>query len=260
MLKFYHELTWKQFEEARDNDELFVLVAGAIEQHGYHLPLAVDEMIPYEIIRQYIAPHVDVVMLPPFYYGYRSQTTVGGGPGFPGTLRMSAESVIYPIRDIVLELLRHGVKKLLITDGHLENKYFIVEGVERARQEYHGPNEIKVMYSEWNDYVKPATLDKIFQGHFPGFEYEHAAVNETSLMLALCPDKVVFHDYPEEYAERYINYFVWPASPDLATRNGALSSAKNSSVENGKLMLADIAEGMLRDIEIEFGGVNKDVL
>ena len=253
MLKLYHEMTWKQVKESIDKNELFVLVAGAIEQHGYHLPMAVDELIPWEIIRQRIAPHVDVVLLPPFYYGYRSQTTVGGGPGFPSTLRMSAESVIYPIRDIVLELLRHGAKKLLITDGHLENKYFIVEGVERAIQEYHGENKIKVMYSEWNDYVKPETLDKVFHGKFPGFEYEHAAVNETSLMLALCPDKIVFDDYPDEYAERYINYFVWPAGPELATRNGALSSAKNSSKENGELMLKDIEEGMLRDIAIEFG-------
>ena len=253
MLKLYEQLTWKEFVEERDKNTLFVLSIGAIEQHGSHLPVSVDHIIPYEIIKQRISPHIDIVMLPPIYYGYRSQTTIGGGPTFPATLRMSAESVIYPIRDIVLELLRHGVKKLLITDGHLENKFFVIEGVERAIQKYHGENKIKVMYSEWNDYVKPETLDKVFHGHFPGFEYEHAAVNETSLMLALRPDLVRSMDFPTEYAERYIHYLVWPDSPDLVTKNGALSSAKDSSAENGELMLKDIVEGMLRDIEIEFG-------
>jgi len=257
MLKQYELLTWKQFVEAKDNNELFVLPVGALEQHGQHLPLSVDTIIPYEIIKQRISPFVDIVMLPPLTYGYRSQTTVGGGPSFPGTLRMSAESIIYPVRDIVLELLRHGVQKLLITDGHLENKWFVTEGVERAIQEYHGPNKIKVMYSEWNDYVKPETLDKVFNGKFPGFEYEHAAVNETSLLLALKPDSIVSMDFPDEYANRYIHYSVWPDNSDLVTRNGALSSAKNSSAENGELMIADIVEGMLADIEIEFGGVHK---
>ncbi len=255
MLKEYENLTWKQFVKARDANDLFVLAAGAIEQHGSHLPLSVDQIIPYEIIKQRISPHIDVVLLPRFYYGYRSQTVVGGGPTFPGTLRMSAEAVIYPIRDIVLELLRHGVKKLLITDGHLENKSFIIEGIERALQEYHGANKIKVMYSEWNDYVKKETLDTVFHGHFPGFETEHAAVNETSLMLALRPDLVCSMDFPTEYAKRYIHYSVWPDSPDLVTENGALSSAKDASVENGELMLADVVEGMLKDIEIEFGTV-----
>lgn len=255
MFKEYEFLTWAQFVQARDANELFVLAAGAIEQHGSHLPLSVDQIIPYEIIKQRISPHIDLVLLPRFYYGYRSQTVIGGGPSFPGTLRMSAESVIYTIRDIILELLRHGVKKLLITDGHLENKFFIIEGIERALQEYHGNNKIKVMYSEWNDYVKPETLDKVFDGKFPGFEYEHAAVNETSLMLALRPDLINSMDFPNEFAQRYINYSVWPDSPDLVTRNGALSSAQNSSAENGELMLSDIVEGMLRDIEIEFSSV-----
>lgn len=255
MYKELEFMTWKQFAEARDANLLFVLAAGAIEQHGQHLPLSVDQIIPYEIIKQRISPHVDLVLLPRFYYGYRSQTVIGGGPSFPGSLRMSADAVIYPIRDIVLELLRHGVKKLLITDGHLENKMFITEGIERALQEYHGENKIKVMYSEWNDYVKPETLDRVFKGKFPGFEYEHAAVNETSLMLALRPDLVNSMDFPDEFAERYIHYSVWPDSPDLVTRNGALSSAKASSVENGELMLADVVEGMLRDIDIEFSGI-----
>ena len=129
--------------------------------------------------------------------------------------------------------------------------------MERAIQEYHGENKIKVMYSEWNDYVKPETLDRVFNGKFPGFEYEHAAVNETSLLLALKPESIVSMDFPDEYAKRYIHYSVWPDNPDLVTRNGALSSAKNSSAENGELMIADIVEGMLADIEIEFGGVHR---
>lgn len=252
MLYEYLNMSWPQIQEAKEKNMLFVLSVGAIEQHGHHLPVSVDHVIPYEMVRQRIADKIDVVMLPPIYYGYRSQTTVGGGPHFFGTLRMSAESIIYPVRDIVLELLRFGIDKLMITNGHLENRYFIVDGVERAIQEYNGPNKIKVMYNEWNNYLKQETLDEIFEGKFPGFDYEHAAINETSLMLALAPELVQMDKLPDEYAQRYVNYYVWPSGDELVTKNGALSSAKKSSAQIGERMLEDIVPGILQDIQIEF--------
>ncbi len=252
MLREYENLTWNEFVEVRDANTLFALSVGAIEQHGPHLPFNVDHVIPYELMKQRIAPLVDVVLLPPIIYGYRSQTTVGGGTSYPGTMRMSAESIIYPIRDIILELLRNGVKKLLITDGHLENKYFVIEGIERALQEYHGENKISIMYSQWVDYVKPETLETVFKGNFPGFELEHAAINETSLMLALRPDLVRVDKLPNECADRLSHYFMWPAPTDVITPCGALSTALGSSAENGELMLKDIVEGMMKDIALEF--------
>ncbi|MBR2670633.1 MAG: creatininase [Oscillospiraceae bacterium] len=255
MVYEYQYMTWKEIVDARDAGALFVLTTGAVEQHGAHLPMTVDHIIPYELMKQRLSKYVDIVLMPPIIYGYRSQTTVGGGPRFPFTMRMSSEAIAFTIRDIVLELVRHGVDKLLISDGHLENKYFVIDGIERALQENHSGRDIKVMYTEWNDYVKPETLDKVFHGHFPGFEYEHAAINETSLMLALRPDLVKDVEYPDEFAERYISYMVWPASEDLATKNGALSSAREACVETGELFIKDIMEGMLRDIKIEFPDV-----
>ena len=80
MLYEYLNMSWPQIQEAKEKNMLFVLSVGAIEQHGHHLPVSVDHVIPYEMVRQRIADKIDVVMLPPIYYGYRSQTTVGGGP------------------------------------------------------------------------------------------------------------------------------------------------------------------------------------
>ena len=63
------------------------------------------------------------------------------------------------------------------------------------------------------------------------------------------------YGYDTQFAERYISYMVWPASEDLATKNGALSSAREACVETGALFIKDIMEGMLRDIKIEFPDV-----
>ena len=252
MLKQYELMTWNEFVEARDNGDIFVLTVGAIEQHGAHMPMGVDHFLPYELVKQKLSERYNIVLLPPIYYGYRSQTVIGGGDKYPGTLRMSSESVCYPVRDICLELFRHGVKRLIIANGHLENKGYLVEGVEKALAEFKGDVPTKILLLEWSAYVKDETLNKIFDGNFPGWDPEHAGVLETSLMMVLCPELVRLDKIPDESAKRYIKYTVWPASDDLVTVNGALASAKNSSVENGQLMLKDALEGMYRDIDIEF--------
>ena len=71
-------------------------------------------------------------------------------------------------------------------------------------------------------------------------------------MLALAPELVQMDKLPDEYAERYINYYVWPSGDELVTKNGALSSAKKSSAQIGERMLEDIVPGILQDIQIEF--------
>lgn len=252
MLKQYELMTWNEFVEARDNDDIFVLTLGAIEQHGPHMPMGVDHFLPYELVKQKLSERYNIVLLPPLYYGYRSQTVIGGGDKYPGTLRMSSEAVCYPVRDICLELFRHGVKKLVLVNGHLENKGYLVEGVEKALAEYRGEVPTKILYLEWSVYVKDKTLDQMFGGQFPGWDPEHAGVLETSLMMALRPELVKQDRLPDESAKRYIKYTVWPSSDELVTKNGALASAKNASLENGMLMLKDILEGMYRDIDIEF--------
>ncbi len=252
MLKHYENLSWKEFEEAKNARELFVLPIGAMEQHGMHLPLGVDTIIPYELMRQRISKRIDIVLMAPVYYGYRSQTVVGGGKKYPGTIRMGSESIIYSVRDIAIEMFRHNVEKLLIINGHLENKYFVIEGIERALAEYQGNPVTKILYAEWNPYVKQETLDKIFGGIFPGWDPEHAAVCETSLLLALKPELVQMDKLPDEYVKHYTKYSVWPATDDMVTKNGALSSARLASTENGYLMLNDISEGLLADIDFEF--------
>lgn len=252
MLQQYELMTWFEFMEARDRDDLFILPIGAVEQHGPHLPMGFDLFSVYELAKQKIADRYNAVILPPLYYGYRSQTTIGGGDSYAGTIRMSGEAVCFTIRDIVMEMFRHGVKHFMILNGHLENKIFITEGIEKAFAEYKGEINTKVLSMEWACYVKNETLDAIFDGNFPGWDPEHAGVLETSFMLALDPSIVRMDCLPDESAERYIKYSVWPSRPEFVTKNGALCPAKRSSIANGELMMKDVLDGIFADLDYEY--------
>lgn len=255
MLKQYEMMTWMEFEESRLKDELFVLCVGACEEHGPHMPMGYDLFSGYELVKRKVSQRYDVVVLPPLYYGYRSQVNVGGGDLFPGTLRISSESVIYTVRDITMEMFRHRIKHFLVMCSHLENKYFIIEGIEKAFAEYKGEIKTKVILSGWSQYIKPETLDALFDGKFPGWDPEHAALCETSFMLALWPEIVNMDLLPDESAPRYAKYSVWPSRKEFVTQNGALAPADRSSLEKGELMMKDVLEGLFADLDYEYKGI-----
>ncbi len=245
------DLTWEEFAERVQENYIFILPAGSMEQHGPHLPLSMDTVAAYEISME-LALRYPVVVMPPLYYGYRSQATVGGGDLFPGTTSIGAEALMFTIRDILLDLLRHGVRRIVVTSGHLENNYFLIEGVELARRSQ-SLRDAKILLASWDQFVKPTTLDSVFHGNFPGWNYEHAAINETSIMMVLRPNAVDLNKIPNELTARIINYTVFPTPDDVATQNGALSPAKGASLEAGQQILADVWAGFEEAFEIEFG-------
>src|SRR5215217_4271610 len=97
------DLTWPEFQE-RLQDEILMLPTGSLEQHGPHLPLGVDVVIPTGFaLRTAVAPAVP--------YGYKSQPTSGGGPLFPGTTSLDGITLVLAIRDILRDLAKQGATR-----------------------------------------------------------------------------------------------------------------------------------------------------
>ncbi len=246
-------LTWPEFAERVKENYIFVLVAGAIEEHGPHLPIGFDYMMGYEIAME-LANRYPVVVMPPLTYGYRSQASIGGGDQFPGTTCIGAEALMFTVRDILEELIRHGIHNIVILNSHLENQSFLIEGIELARRNYDlNKHQCKILLTGWAPFVKDKTLDDLFDGKFPGWDPEHAALLETSAMLGINPSIVDMSQLPNESAPRYPKYSIFPTPSDIVTKNGALAPAINASVEKGKLILDDVFECYEECFRAEFG-------
>jgi creatinine amidohydrolase len=85
-------LTWKQVDALPRESTLLVLPTAAIEQHGHHLPLATDTLINNLLLGKALAQlpeGLPVYALPPVCYGKSNEHL-----GFPGTLSLSAQTVI----------------------------------------------------------------------------------------------------------------------------------------------------------------------
>jgi creatinine amidohydrolase len=110
------EMTWQEFDRVR-HEKIVILPVGSTEQHGPHLPLSVDSIIA-EGLSLMVAERVEGIVAPTICYGYKSAPLSGGGPLFPGTMDLNAVTFMNLVFDVLEELIRDGVKKVLILNGH----------------------------------------------------------------------------------------------------------------------------------------------
>jgi creatinine amidohydrolase len=129
------ELTW---EEVRDLDRartVAVLPVGAVEAHGPHLPLGTDVVIAEAMAREGARSLVDrgfrAVLLPSVSF-----TAAPFAAAFPGTLAVSAETVISLLLDLARELTRQELAALAVANAHLDpaHRSALAAAADRARE------------------------------------------------------------------------------------------------------------------------------
>ncbi len=246
-------LSWVAYQERlQDEDLVMLLPCGALEQHGPHLPLGTDALLS-TAIAQAVATQVNGLVAPTLSYGYKSQPKSGGGQHFPGTTSLDGQSLSQITRDVVCEFARHGVKKLVIVDGHYENQWFLIEGIDLAMRAIGSSNPLRIMRLEYWDFCTEATLQHVFPDGFPGFALEHAAVIETSLMLHYHPDLVQLDQIPDDQAADFPPYDMYPTCTHWVPRSGVLSSAKGASAAKGEWMATQITDSIAKAVMHEFG-------
>jgi creatinine amidohydrolase len=247
-------LSWVEYQQRLQDDHLIVLIpCGALEQHGPHLPLGTDALLS-TAIAQSVAEQVNGIVAPTLSYGYKSQPKSGGGQHFPGTTSLDGHTLSQMIRDVIRELARQGATKLVVVDGHYENQWFLIEGIDLALRDLATSN-LSVMRLEYWDFLTEITLAKVFPEGFPGYALEHAAVIETSLMLHYYPDLVRLNLIPADKPAEFPPYDLYPPRLEWVPPSGVLSSAKTASTDKGTLIATQVVESIAAAIRHEYDRV-----
>jgi len=174
---------WKLLEAnynyVKDNlYEVVVLPIGATEPHNLHLPYGNDAMTT-ERVGDLICQRAHelgakVALLPCLPYGVDSNLM-----GFPMTMSVNPSTLDLMIRDLVKSVEAHGIKKMIILNGHGGN------GFKNTLRELYGQTEVFLSLVEW--WKVPSDLyDDLLDN--PGGD--HAEEMETSVALYLYPELV----------------------------------------------------------------------
>jgi creatinine amidohydrolase len=185
--RFWADLTTRDFARLQAGggtaQVVAVLPVAAIEQHGPHLPVSVDTTLVDGVVAASL-PHLGadlpVLFLPTQQVGKSNEHI-----RFPGTLTLSAETVIRVWTEIGESVARAGVRKLVLFNAH-GGQVSIMDIVAR---ELRTRCDLLVYSASW--YTLP--LGDAVTGQFTPEEHRfgiHAGDMETSMMLALKPQCV----------------------------------------------------------------------
>ena len=181
--RFLPYLSWTQIAELPDRaNTVIVLPAGAIEQHGAHLPCAVDSIISQGVIgkaMERLPPEIPAFALAPITYGKSDEHL-----HFPGTMTLDGTTLLDTITQIGESVYRAGFRKLLIVNAH-GGQPQVMEMAARELRLRHG-DYIVVPHSTWR---MPNATAKFTSDREKQLSM-HAGHGETAIMLALLPDAV----------------------------------------------------------------------
>ncbi|AWK43519.1 amidohydrolase [Photorhabdus laumondii subsp. laumondii] len=238
-IREFAELTSEQVLTAVEGKTL-IWPIGGIEQHGPHLPLNVDSVIP-EAFARVLAEDINGFTLPVQPVSARSLPQSGGGLEFPGTVYLDGSTFTAYISRTIKSLCSLPFKQLVIINGHFENEGFIFEAVDALRAEGHFNDRSVIVFSWWSlvsdDWTREHLVD------FPGWHAEHAGLTETSLMLHLRPD-LVRAERPDHDKPPRAGIYQVPIKKEFSTR-GVLSKTSGSSAEIGELIFEHVRQQIL---------------
>jgi creatinine amidohydrolase len=249
-LRRLDHLTWPEFRD-RIGRAVVIVPFGAVEQHGFHLPLGVDAQLPFQLGLA-AAGRFPAVVAPPIWFGYKSQPRSGGGGRFPGTISLDGGTLTGIARDLIADLIRQGQRSIVLLNGHMENTAFAAEGADLALRG-HADDGTKVVLINWWEHVGDDVLDQLFPEGFPGWEAEHASLTETSLMAHFLPELVLFDRLaPREDYRPVPAYSVFPEPAGLVPESGVLYQAHGASADKGARLAEHITEQVVAILRREF--------
>jgi creatinine amidohydrolase len=250
--RFFPYLTWTEIDSMSDKENVVIVQPiGAIEQHGPHLPLIVDSAISMGVLGQALTklePSIPAYALPCLYYGKSNEHW-----HFPGTITLSATTLLSVLMEVADSLYRAGFRKLVLMNSHGGQPQIM----EIAARDIHQQYQDFLVFPLFTWRVPHIAKELLTPQEL---EYGiHAGDAETSLLLSLLPDQVkmdqAVREYPQGLPENSLLTlegklpFAWLTNE--LTRSGVIGDATTATQEKGNRLLESVSDGwvqVIRDI------------
>jgi creatinine amidohydrolase len=214
-----------------------IIVLGAQEQHGAHLPMATDS-IWGEYLADMVARRIGGALIAPVF-------SVGFSPEhmrFAGSITLRAETWGAVVDDYITSLETHGFTRIVLLVSHGGNFFPLIDQLPGLRERH--PRTDIVAYTDLLGEVAAAAEVARRFGVTPEEAGAHAGEWETSMMLAVEPDSV-HRDREEPGFLGDLGEVIDQINAEgmqVVTPNGILGDPAKASVENGTAYLERLAD------------------
>ena len=186
----WQDMTWPEIDALDRDRTLLVLPVGSVEQHGHHMPTGTDTYLATAVSDAAAAlVGASVVVLPTPWYGLSAHHL-----HFPGTITLSAETMMALVGDIVGSVVQHGFRRIVVVNGHGGNAGIIDVLASTLGHRFYG--RARVACLTYFTLAREGIAESRESRHGG---MGHACEFETSLMLHLHPGLV----HPDRAVVRY---------------------------------------------------------
>jgi creatinine amidohydrolase len=239
------DLTTAEVSGLIHDTSILCLPLGSFEQHGPHLPLDTDVVVAECVTRRIVArwgDEFDLWQLPTVPIGLSREHDWA-----PGTLSLPLVGFVTLLRDLARDIVRAlPARRMAIINGHGGNRGVL----ENLLHELYGDFGLCACVIHPFDLARaPSTA---------AAPDVHGGRNETSIMLALAPDRVRMglieppREPPDQDAMQALVYdrgvtWAWRSDDARLAHNGIIGDASGATAAHG--------EAILDRIVAEAGGV-----
>jgi creatinine amidohydrolase len=222
---FLDQLTWPEIKaEIQKGRDTVIVPFGSTEQHGRHLPIAVDAVLG-DVFGWKLAERLCAFLAPTVRYGCSEHHLA-----FAGTISLKEETFQRVVADIVSSLSRHGFRRIVLFPTHGGNFQPLAKALANIK-----PIEgLQILaFTDVTVFLKA------------GFDGGHAGIWETSLMLALKPEQVKMNQATAGFSGQLpeiLAKFSAGAGVETLDENGVLGNPLPATPEAGMRYLDDIIE------------------
>jgi creatinine amidohydrolase len=248
----YGEMTWPEIKDAATQDRVAVVPIATIEDHGLHLPIDTDLRLCSAVCEEAVSRGAErAVLVPPINHGYSPHHM-----DFPGAITISAETLIRYGVDVCKSLAHHGLRRILIVNGHGSNAPF-VDIIARLTVVETGALAAGVNY--WAAPGVREVAETIRESEKIG-GMNHACEFETSLYLAIAPELVdmtkAAHELSHRPTKNYWTDLIGGDGPltmmepwSALSESGVMGDATKASAAKGRKLLDAAANGIVELID-----------
>ena len=240
--RFIEEMNAVEVRKTVNEKTIAILVFGACENHGDHMPFGSDFIFPTEIAKRLANKVNNVIVLPAIPYGVSLHHDQ-----FQMTMSINPETLVGIISDLLSSLFQNKIKRVLIINGH-DGNIGPIEIAARSIKNKHPEMTIACLESWW---ILVGQLKKDLFEVWSGLG--HGGEAETSAILAVRPDLVNMESAPIEVIPKLpenIRIF-WKF--DELTSTGASGAPQRASIEKGNQilqMLEDLLLSFIKEMEL----------
>ena len=215
------EMNAVQVRENINKKTIAVLIFGACENHGNHMPFGSDFIFPEELAKRTVvkARKKSIVILPPIPYGASLHHNE-----FQMTMSLEPHTVEMVIEDLFSSIIKNGISRILVINGH-DGNISPIENAARKTKDRHKEVVIACLEAWW------VSIGEITSGLFEVWQ----GLDLVDMNFA--PEEVI----PRLPSEKVRIYWKF----DELTDTGATGAPRKASVQKGEEALKALEATLL---------------